>query len=260
VGGAITEKYDWIPYFAGQHPCIKDVRNEHGSWDIVIQMLSISGAWAGRSGLGSSGWTGLEPNSLTRHDQDNPRIACTLCPVKPPVRVHNYCLEAYRHSTYFLDEEHARSYWLPYLWGHAPEQVSGFYDRCVHLFFDHKNRGKEPDKFRRALAEFLDFEWNWYLRPSGTQTFNDYVHTRIGPQMQILDCLYAKTRPMPTQLVLDATVVVLCSAVYQALAKRHNDEWDSPLLRVLNPPSGIEWAAKFALKNVSTKLAGGWRP
>ena len=182
--------------------------------------------------------------------------------MKPPVRIHNYQLGSYRHSTYFLNEKHARFYWLPYLWGHALEKYTAFYHACLDLSRAQADRRNTPGNFLQELEKFQRLEWNWYLRVSGTQSFNAYVLDSIGAKrMHSLDARYPCLRPTPRQLVLDATAVRVSDSVFRALAEQRKPIRDNPsLLEFLNPAVGIELAAQETFKEIAGKLAGGWRP
>lgn len=254
VGGAISENFVWQTYFEGDAPSIHDVRNEHGTYDIVIWALWMSGRWARGRGLGGAGWTGFLAGPHEVHDLMNPRVGCATCPVDPPVRVHNLRLDEYRHSTYFLSRHHAQSYWLPYLWGHSPDEVRAFYDRCLTLYDDQVDRHDHREKFRNTLAEFLKQQWNWYR--SGTRPFTAWVDDYVGQQSALLDARFPGMAPPPSQLVHEAAAVELADRVFRAMAQRENaTPTNLKLLKCLNPPSGIRPAAKVAFTKVAQELA-----
>ncbi len=257
VGGAISEAYDWSHYVVEPYPRLTDVRNEHGSWDMVIRLLWHSGAWARRHGLGGAGWVGLRPPGQTRfHRVDNHRVSCTECHGPGgAARVHNYPLDRFRHSTYFLREQHARDFWLPYLWGHAPDQVRGFLTGCSELFAACGGRGVDRVLYDTERENFQASAYNWYLRPGGEQAFGAYVRDEVGEQMDLLDQLYPGQATPPSRQVVEEAAVVACQLVAAAVLERRQQAGrQERILEVLNPPVAIGRAAQLACERVAHRL------
>jgi hypothetical protein len=259
VGGAIAEDYDWHAHLAGNDPRLQEVRNEHGTRDLVIWLMWMSGSWGRRQGLGGAGWVGMRPPKPTvAHDVIHHRLACDKCQPGPAARIHNYQLRGFRHSTCFLDEQHARDYWLPYLWGHAPADVNGFLQRCRELLPVYANRDTDHALYDRELQRFRNQDRNWYLRPGGRRLFPEQVREEVGGTMDLLDMQYAAGAMLPSQRIVDETAIEVCLLVSEAVVERRKQGTRRlDVMEVLNPPVAIRKAALRASLRVAEELRRG---
>jgi hypothetical protein len=258
VGAAISEEFDWEPYLQANR--IHHIRNEYGGMDVVINLLRLSGSWAHQHGLGGAGFYGLLPPLSRFHNVSNHRIACLECiDYSSLARVHNYFLKRFRHSTGTLRKDHAFAYWLPYLWGHSPEDWHSFLEGCRDLFRAWGNRECDPKKYREGIKDLQQRTWNWDRDGYGKKPLTTYVCEEIAPHLQLLDHKYPNLMVSPSQLVQDAAAVKLCLAVAKALLWPKTDASVIDL-KLLIPLVAIREAALEAYKEVASRLDKGERP
>jgi hypothetical protein len=246
VGGAMNEEYEW-----GKHlhtvPCVFDVRNESSALDAVIRLLYMAGPWAQKRGLGGAGLVGLRPPGYDLHEPGDFRFACVDCPDDPHRQVHNLRPPHFRHSTYFLGDEHIIHYWLPYLWGRAPEDVGGYYAWCLKLLRSASMAPGSARLFKNRLAEFTSIRWNWDWHLHDYQSFGEIVDDALAGVLDRLDERHPGANPKPSQRVIQLTALLVSQRVALALKSRRHGNRDRNLMRYLDPPLGIRHAAKDAL-------------
>jgi hypothetical protein len=259
LGGAVAESYKWEPFISEPDPMIEDVRNELGTMDFVIKMLSMAGSWATRQGLGGAGCVGFQPTPPTvAHEVLNARNGCTHCPTDPPVRLHNYRLSDYRHSTFLVRRDHLVDYWLPYFWGHPPHDVRGFHRSCVTLHEALNEAPRNPYKINTLLRKYRKRRRDWY--GFGRVTFSGVVREVVGPRMEQLDLQYPTLPVRPSREVLYRAAAIVAKLVTEAICERGKPSPDEEKLRYLNPPIAIAEAARMACEEVTNDLQHGRWP
>jgi hypothetical protein len=143
AGCVLPAKFNWRRFRNSRYR-FTAIRNEVGKRDLVV--------WASGAmrwiivGLGNAGLVGFKESLSPRHrgrilgfaevsdflhDVDSAEGPCGLCdPARGGVPVHNFAIKKFSHSDHFVDPEHAKRFWLPFLWGYEPATYWDFRDAC----------------------------------------------------------------------------------------------------------------------------------
>jgi pimeloyl-ACP methyl ester carboxylesterase len=252
VGGVISEVYDWnVLHLGGPHPRVRNVRNEHGGWDLVVWSIRFSGRWGREHGLGTAGRYGFTPSvEHPVHSVPDVRAACPHCiPNSAPVLIHNYRYDRYRHSSYFL-RRHARELWLPFLWHLVPAVYADFIETCEcgAGYLQQRN----TLGFREVERIFETLRWAWSPASGRNWTLAQYVEEALRDQIRYLALLQPQTGHATLDRVQRLVPALLCSTIDLALHEQEKSPADQDVTIVswLDPLNAISHAAREALLRV----------
>jgi len=248
VGGVISEVYDWnVLSLGGPNTRIREVRNEHGGWDLVVRSIRFSGEWGRQQGLGEAGLQGFAASPAHPvHSVEDVRAACPHClPGPASVFIHNYRFLRYRHSSYFL-RQHARELWLPFFLNLVPAVYANFIETCV-CGAEFLKRG-DTLRFRDVEQIFQTQQWNFDPASGRNWTLAQYVEEALRSQITSLVLLPPLTWRDTLNRVQQLVPGLLCMTIEEALREQEI----SPPAQVqeivfrLDPLNAISHAARGA--------------
>jgi len=155
---------------------MQEVRSEFGKKDKVV--LAVGWFRWLAPGLGNAGRYGFyeEPSSV--HTSTNLTGDCTVCTAGVPVRVHNFPLGEFEHSSSFLGQGHAINYWLPFFWGFSAQEFTDYLDTCEEAVIL-----QEEKRFNEMDAK-LDTIWRRVFTWTGGKSLEDFVYEAIEARIK----------------------------------------------------------------------------
>ena len=172
TGAVMRPDYPWThlvstdPHRLGR---VGAVRNETSSDDPAPRAAHRARHLLG--GLGGAGWHGFATNAVV-HTALDEMGRCAHCPPQARVPVHNVPLGDFPHSDHFLGPGHGERFWMPFLWGIAPEDYF-LYARACTFAYDGVRAAVERDwalerqaivsgpTAARTWSILRDLAWPW---------------------------------------------------------------------------------------------------
>ena len=175
------------------------VRNETSSDDPAPKKAYQARHLLG--GLGGAGWHGFETNAVV-HTALDEMGRCAHCPPQARMPVHNVPLGDFPHSDHFLGPGHAERFWMPFLWGIAPEDYF-LYARACTFAYDGVRAAVERDwtlerqaivsgpEATRTWSTLRDLDWPWLQGRTLRDVFTELA-PELGkpPELAVRDGLY----------------------------------------------------------------------
>jgi hypothetical protein len=157
LGSLLPREFDWEEVLppARDRPAFEQLRNEVGGRDRAVRLAAALGQYG--LPFGDAGLVGFTGESI--HTCRSGLLRCRKCDKEGWVHVHNIRLPHADHSSAFLHTEHARTFWLPYIWGIEPSEHDVLVTVCQRAAFaydcgDHSTRNHQADILKRR-------RWRW---------------------------------------------------------------------------------------------------
>jgi pimeloyl-ACP methyl ester carboxylesterase len=226
VGSVVHEDFPWMQLSRSKIPQFEAVFNEVAPLDLVVRGATLFRSWLPDPRFGSSGIGGFSGSFV--HYINEPLRPCTLCHEVGTSRVHNVQYRHARHSSAFLEPDHASVFWLPYLWGYDSAQFGEFVRLCLDA--DRFDRDKDRTNFVLAMARLRTASW-------GVPGLTVQKYMRRLTWGKINDSAEA------------AAVLLTWPAVVRAQAAAANPAYENRRfwLRCLRPAVAIEYAVHKVL-------------
>lgn len=233
VGSVLPHRYDWGKVLADK-PVPFTVRNETGKRDLVVKLAGLVKCAA--RDLGNAGLKGFIVTDGVVHDVTTVWGPCDECvDAADVVPVHNVPLEDFRHSTHFLGPGHARSLWLPYLWGYTPREFRHYLRLCrAAAYLRQERRWGELADVERALRRSV---WTW----TKGVTLATFVRRCIEDYLRDPRRAALVRRPdrNVNEIVEEAIGLIYLAVVDAAMEADKPDIRNDEVVRALYPPTAI---------------------
>lgn len=241
VGSVLSCRYKW-GNLLDTKPVPFTVRNETGKRDLVVKLAGLV-SWVARD-IGDAGLKGFTKTGGVVHDAKTVWGLCDECvDADEFVAVHNVPLDEFRHSTHFLSDGHARSLWLPYLWGYIPEEFYLYLRLCregVQLM--QERRWADLADVEQVLHEGI---WTWTKGQSlSTYVKRSVEHYLSDPRRA---ALVRQPDPKIDEIVEEAIQLVYLAVVEATSEATKPERRDDNVIRALYPPIAIARAVELAL-------------
>jgi hypothetical protein len=161
TGCVLPRRFPWQRVLRSNPESFRGIRNEVGRKDPVVWLLYLLRWIPGLlPGLGFAGVTGFKEIEGLVHQTARPYGPCDKCEeTGSEPRIHNVEIPEFTHSDAFIGAGHARTFWLPFLWGIDPGEYKKFADMCA-LALDLEEQNDWLD-LRKVESEFRQRPWTW---------------------------------------------------------------------------------------------------
>lgn len=241
VGSVLPARYDWSKVLADK-PVPVTVRNETGKRDLVVMLAGLVKCVA--RDMGDAGLKGFAVTDGVVHDATTVWDRCSECvSAADAVPIHNVPLKEFGHSTHFLGPGHARSLWLPYLWGYTPREFRQYLRLCrAAAYLRQEGRWGELAEVERALCRSV---WTWtkgralatYVRRS----VEDYLHEARRA------ALVRRPAQDVSEIVEEAIGLIYLAVTDAAMEADKPEDRNDDVVRSLHPATAIARAVEVAL-------------
>jgi hypothetical protein len=160
TGCVLPQGFPWHQILAQNPYAFREVRNEVNGRDPVGWALYVAQRIPGLlPGLGYAGLKGFRQRTGLAHSSTLYGPCQNCAGLMGDHVVHNVAIPEFTHSDAFIGEEHARTFWLPFLWGLDPGEYQKFLSMC-ELAADFEEQ-KDWIELRKVESEFLERPWRW---------------------------------------------------------------------------------------------------
>lgn len=223
TGTVLAEDYDWRELLDRDPPGVRHVRNEVGLKDPVPVVARF-----GRRtipGVGGAGRGGFNLLDGVVHVTDAEYGACRDCVEGQPAPIHNVVFPEGTHGSWDDGGTHARSFWLPFLWGIGPHEYEDFMKFCRDANRAHRS-GLDADRVA-AEQRLLERHWGWLEGPSLEEHLVALIEPRLprgrGRRKRARARARDVTRALWETVIHADRAATAHQAAYEAAAKAPDD-------------------------------------
>jgi len=232
AGCVLPRRFVWRRILHQNSRAFRHVRNEIAAKDWVPRLANFAKFLLLR-GFGSAGSLGFVGHMDLIHNVDTPNHRCKCCvsAYGSTAKIHNVMHREYHHSDQFLGNSHARSFWLPYLWGIDPTELWDFVDMCsLAVSLEHDEDKRNVEIVERELRERY---WAW-----AGMTLEEFVALHVLRKLE--DDRYYRGRDL--RRIVTRSVRLLWHAVRSADQEQYKRVKNEAVVKRLHPENAVRAA------------------
>ncbi|MBI2716075.1 MAG: hypothetical protein HYX37_16705 [Rhizobiales bacterium] len=242
VSTVLPRDYPWQWILTQRPACVRNVRSEFGTSDLVVKTVGKI-RWLARD-LGNAGAYGFYENSTSIHTSLSPTTRCPLCAARP-AQIHNVPLLELEHSDEFLGRRHARELWLPFLWGFSPDEFNTYLE-------DSKEAARlQEEKRWNEVETIIERLWATHFAWSGGNSLKEFVSELVAARVKWGPKL--SSNPPIGQIVNEVKSllhVLTATAIFESVREAPFDE---NIARALHPNIAIARAVDTIVSEYEIK-------